>query len=36
MLSIKDLYGLLDAGHLKTFYKGLAALDVIMLKEDLL
>lgn len=34
MLSTKDLSGLPDAERLKTFCKGLAALDIIMLEEQ--
>ena len=34
MISTKDLSGLPNAERLKAFCKGLAALDVIMLKEE--
>ncbi len=34
MLSAKDLSGSPDVCHLKTFCKGLAALDIIILEEE--
>ena len=34
MLSAKDLSELLNVGRLKTFCKGLAALDIIILEEE--